>query len=246
MSLPGVAGMAGFSGQAASPAIEYVGGVAANWANTTSPNLDLTALTGGSGAAAAAGDLVLVFFVISDVTTGTPANPSIVSSGYTAINAILSQSDTNRSKLGSWYKFMGGTPDTIVDLGDMTGDQSAVAIARVYRYVNTTTPFDGVAVATAGGTNSGQPNPASCTPATQGAALLIAAGASANNNLTSAEVVGELDAYQGATAGHSGSGLLTGHALNCTAGVPIDPTTSGGSSNGNDCWNALTFVLRPA
>lgn len=227
--------------------IQYVGGLAQAWANATSPDLDIASgLTGGIGGGLQENDLVLVFFMISDVTTGTPADPTITTSGYTALSAVLSQSDTNRSKLRGWYKFMGASPDSIVDIGNMTGDQSAAASARVYRGVDLTTPLD-VAVATAGGTNSGQPNPPNCGPSvTPGCAGIMCAAASADNNMTSAEVIAEIDAYQAASGSHAGSGILTGHLLGMGLGDSLNPTTSGGSSNGNDCWNAYTLLLRPA
>lgn len=226
--------------------IQYVGGFSQAWENTTSPNLDLSSIAGGIGGPILQDDLVLVWFSISDVQTGTPADPTIVTSGYTALHAVLSQADSNRNKLRGWRKFMGASPDTTIDLGDMTGDQSAAATVRVYRRVNLTNPLD-IAVATTGGIDSGQPDPPNVGPSvTPGCAGVMCCSVSFDNNLTSAEVVSETDAYATPSGGHAGTGILSGHLLNMALGASLDPTTSGGSSNTANCWNAATLLLRPA
>lgn len=226
--------------------IQYVGGLAVAWENTTSPNLDLSTIAGGIGGPILLNDIVLVWLSISDVQTGTPADPTIVSAGYTALHGVLTQSDSNRNKLRGWRKFMGTTPDTTIDLGDMTGDQSAAASARVYRGVDLLNPLD-VAVATAGGIDSGQPDPPNVGPSvTRGCAGVMCASVTFDNNLTSPEVIAEVDAYATPSAGHAGTGILTGHLLGMAQGASLNPTTTGGSGTTSNCWNASTLLLRPA
>lgn len=222
--------------------ISYVGGVTAAFENTTTPNLDLTALTGGSGSAAQENDWVFAYMTICD-SVADATDPTISSGGYTALHAVLHGNDLYSTKLRGWRKLMGASPDTIVDFGNMSGDQSGVVQARVYRNVDPTTPLD-VAVQTATGVATGQPNPPAVTPVTTGAWVVMAAAAAFDNNLTSAEVIRELDAYAGATGGHSGAGLLMGDVA-WTSGA-VNPTTSGGSADGNGSWAAATFALRPA
>lgn len=232
-----------FGHSSALGSIDYIGGVVDTWANTTSPNLDLTALTGGSGGALQENDLVVVFFGFTESTPADPEVPTLT--GYTAAHAALSATNTAKSSLRTFYKFMGATPDTVVNLtADMATDQSGAAQARVYRGVNTTTPMD-VAATTATGDTNGLMNPPAITPSTVGAAVVTGGIVTSNSNLTSAQVVGELDDYGSSGGSHPEIGVWCGHLLNWTSGA-VNPSTTGGNSSASFSWCAATLALRPA
>lgn len=156
--------------------IQYVGGTTAQitGSTATTTNVSLTGLTGGLASAAAAGDLVVVYYGVGS----TVARTLTITTGYTSV-ASLTISDTYDANLVVAYKFMGATPDTTVTVSatGATADSGAVAL-QVWRYVDSVFPIDATST-TATSTNTVLVNPPAITPATAGA-LIIAGGAGAH------------------------------------------------------------------
>lgn len=245
--LPGMM-QAGFFGSAAAGGgslFTLVGqkkAIVTNDAAATS--LSLTDLTGGIAAAPAAGDLVLVGQsnpggVDRDLTVTDGTNP------YTEIADIWANS-THDTNLSLHYKVMTGTPDTAVTV-DRTffSGASNVVIIQVYRGQNAT--VQDVAATTANGTNTTNPNPASITPSTAGALIVVFAGGSCGTVqgggvLSSSDMTGMLSEF----ASDSTYNTMAGMAVHDWTGGAFDPAAwTGGVSNSNNTWAAITAAIRP-
>lgn len=228
----------------ATAGIQYVGGTTAQitGSTATTTNVSLTGLTGGLASAAAAGDVVVVFYGVGS----TVARTLTITTGYTQL-ASLTIADTYDANLVVAYKRMGGTPDTTVTVSatGATADSGAVAL-QVWRYVDQYAPID-VAVATATSTNSVLADPPVITPATAGA-MIIAGGAGAHNagvatysssDLRNFITVGGINNTNDVTVGMGSRAGGSGSAFN-----PAAFTFSAGNS-GQYSWCAVTLVLCP-
>lgn len=161
------------SGKAGSkPGIVFLGRKSGSQLGATSnPGIqfDLTTLTSGDLGANPTlleNDFVIVTYALAEVTGGT-ADLSMNTSGY-AQRVEGTANDTNQSRIGTFYKFMGASPDSSADTvcsGDLT--KPIAGLASVWRFVDLSTPFD---VADAGNsqTNTILCDPPSITPTTKG------------------------------------------------------------------------------
>jgi len=141
-------------------AIGFRGGVEGSAINGGNITLDLTALTGGSGTAALAGDVVHV--LASNSGGGTIA---ISTAGYTL---LLDQVASDYGR-----KVMGSTPDTSVNItGSGNANHSVVAIALVFSGVDNTKPEDATTTTATG--SSTNPDPPSITTTTTDAWVVAA------------------------------------------------------------------------
>jgi hypothetical protein len=159
--------------------ITYVGGKTFNRAGSTSTtNLSLTDLTGGTSSAPAAGDIVFIA-----VATGSSTLRSQAVSGYTQI-ASLRGDDNIDTNLWVGYKLMTSTPDTTVTIPSTGSVDDAQTVAiQVWRNVHPDI-FD---VTSTSNTlnNTVLVDPPAITTQTRNAVLLvIGAGAHANGTQT--------------------------------------------------------------
>lgn len=217
------------------------------WQNTTSPTIDFTTeLTFATGITAIrGGDLAIVNVCFTDVAS-TPDNPSLINVGsWTALHSILFQSDINRSKLGTWMRFMPASPDADVQATNYTGDRSGAMSVIFFRGIDQGSPLD-VPVQTAGGTNVGRWNAPAITPVTPGAIIVVSGGSSGSSGaVTSPDMTVQTSGQGGSTAGHCG--VTTAMLYKNWGSGAFDPAAvTGITLNGNDSWNAATIALRPA
>lgn len=223
-------------------ALSFVGGKVAIFAGTTSTtNIVLTDLTGGSGSAPAAGDIVIVAYAV-----GAQADRSIgvTTADYTEEQELYANGTTYDSNLSVSWKKMGGTPDTSVDLSGTGSSFNAGAVAiHVWRGQDATTPFD-VAETTATGTGTGRPNPAAITPTTAGAVIIVAGAAAATTG--AAFTASELSNFFTDTSPDGEDAMVGLGSYAWTSGA-FDPAAwTGGTTNAADSWTAVTLALRPA
>lgn len=226
-------------------AIGFRGAVTAQ-GTTANLTLNLTALTGGSGSAALADDVVLVW---GGRAASVNDDVSMSTAGYTEL-ADLYANDTADINAGLFRKVMGGTPDTSAVIAvNGTSVNGAFALAMVFSGVDITTPED-VAATTNTGINGNLADPPSNTPSTAGAwPVTFYAGATDGTAPTGPTAPGDITNFVSITAtggstrrGQGGSGTKT----DWTSGA-FDPSAWSGTTNAaNDSWAAAHAVLRPA
>jgi hypothetical protein len=228
-------------------AIEFVGGNTAGKAGAASGNTTIalnSGLTGGIAAAASSGDLVIACFATGAIADRTLAITD-GTTGYTLINSELYSNDTFDTNLRVAYKFI--TSDTATTFGP-TGDaaDSGAMAVYVFRGVNTSTPLD-VAAVPATGIDTSRANPASITPTTTGAYVVIV-GAAAHNGGVDTFTSSDLTDFQtvGGTNDTNDVTLGVGHFA-WTSG-PFDAAAFGHSQvdNAGFSWAAMSVALRPA
>ena len=222
--------------------LQFVGGYAQGFAGTTSDvTITLASLTGGLASAAAAGDLVIVYYLVSG-----SVDRNLVVSGYTEVVELYVNNlyDTN---LAVAYKFMGGTPDAsfVLTGGSFDTGAAGAAAVQVWRGVNTTTPLD-VTQTTATGTASVLCNPPAITPTTNGA-IIVSGGAGVHNSVSvgtfsSADLTNFISAE-----GKDGSDATIGLGYKVWTSGSFDPAafTFSTADSGSASWAAVTLALRP-
>lgn len=239
--------------------VEFIGWAEGWNATLTDQNPDLTSLTTdsyGIGGSLQENDLVIT--VHSAAGSGGTSNFSPSWSGYTQIADVYSN-DTLDTNLAAAYKFMGGTPDTVVDVtsngfyGNVATSLTDHVIALCFRGVDTTTPLD-VTVTTNTATNTGDIDAPAITPVTSGSIVVSLVGGCGASGFTSTiGLPGGVDYEQGISAYGTTSSYLgaVGWAMvdNWASGaVDIGTFTNVGnyfSSNGKSAA-AITIALRPA
>ena len=172
-------------------------------------------------------------------------NLSISTAGYTEL-ADLYSSDISEANLGVYWKRVTNPPDTTVvcTTSSDTG-YGLVAVASVFRGVDTATAID-VSSTTATGVDSGLPNAPSITPTTGGALVVVCGGGSLQETGLEAPV-----GYEN----HNISEANGSTYLGCTAVMASKYWTSGAEDpavwtstydSTNTAWCAVTLALRPA
>ncbi len=236
--------------EAAAGGISFVGGTTAAVIDSGTATVTLNSgLTGGSGSAALEDDYVVLFGAAA-FSQITPKN--ITNNGsWGSISAQIEANDSHDSTSEVFGKVMGATPDTSVGIDtDANSQSSVVAIALVFRGVDTTTPMD-VSSTRDEGTNAAAPDHASITPITSGAWVVMcgAVGHDSGSQTFSwagADGIfsdGENDTDDCAAYAAYYDGWSSGaFDPNATLG---NPTFSGTSDTG-DSWLAHTLALRPA
>lgn len=201
-----------------------------------------------SGISMAENDLVIVAYSEGDAAD-TDYDMATVTAGYTQVADLFSNdgADTN---LGVFYKFMGGTPDSSVEVDGHGGTNTAVAaVVMVFRGVDTTTPMD-VAATTATGGDTFNANPPSINHNNPSGLWVVIAGASAHS-------LGGATTYTFPTnyttnaidrASDDGRDTTVGMGYRTDPGDPEDPgvMTHSGVDSANFSWAATTMALRPA
>lgn len=168
MALPAALALA-FAPASAPAGISYVGGQTSGRAGAAS-TLDVSfSLSGGSGSAPAAGDLVVVACAAG--TTGD-ANPAMAISGYTPLGQVFVNS-TAELAINVSYKRMTSTPDTqfTVPSTGATGRGQAWTV-QVFRGVDPAADLTTL-FATSSSTTAAMPNPPSMTPTVAGSWVVI-------------------------------------------------------------------------
>src|SRR3990167_2175417 len=146
-------------------AISYVGGKGAGTAGQGGGSIDLTTgLTGGSGGAPLADDLVVV-----TVSVGTAARAPTIAiatpTGYTALTAQRTTATTYDTNVQTCYKKMGGTPDTAVTIPASGNNADGISYTiQVFRGVDTATPMDATATYLTGRGGNKKTEPPNQTP----------------------------------------------------------------------------------
>lgn len=226
-------------------AISYVGGKGAGTAGQGGGSISLTTgLTGGSGGAPIAGDLVVVTVSIGTAARA-PTTAISTPSGYTPLTAQRTTATTYDTNIQTCYKIMTSTPDTAVTIPASGNNADGISYTiQVFRGVDPTTPMDVTATyATGSGTNS-NPNPAAITPTTAGAWIVCCGGgAAAAGAVYTAGYLTNFLTYNGPDTndGAVGSGYYTAWASGA-----YDPAAfGGGSANAANSWGATTIALRP-
>jgi len=117
-------------------------------------------------------DLVIVVY---GVTNPSDSAMGVNTSGYTEIVNVYADDDHD-TNLAVSYKFMGSTPDTVVNVnGSSSSNRGSSGLVMCFRAVDMFTPID-VTTTTVTSANANVPNPPSITPVTDGA-LIMAIGA---------------------------------------------------------------------
>ena len=228
--------------------LEYVGSNSGSVSNSGSPaaiSVSLTALTGGSGAAALEGDIVIA--IVGDCSS-TNVNTGVATAGYTEL-CNLYVSDSFDSNLIVEWKIMGATPDTTVltDVGGTT-DFASTCVVHVWRNVDQTTPIDATTTTATGG-NTGDVNPPSITPVTTNA-VVIACGTSGNSggaSITYSSIPGLSNTAQLQGEGPTIRDCLVGVGSVAWTSGAVDPSAWTITSDSTS-WSyaAASIALRPA
>jgi hypothetical protein len=222
-------------------ALSYVGGFATSTSSDSTPTISLTSLTGGSGSAPIAGDLVIVGCAIQDTTD---RNLTISTSDYTEIADLYANGTATDSQLIVGYKKMSGTPDTDVTLSVTA--TSSVTVISVWRGADQTTPID-VATTTATGTGTGRPDAPSITPTTAGAVVVVighGTDPSAPGVTALSQSGSELSNFIHSEVAGVGS-IATG-SFNWTSGAFNPVAWTGGTTSADASWTAASVAIRPA
>ncbi|MCA3574828.1 MAG: hypothetical protein IOC86_13015 [Aestuariivirga sp.] len=219
--------------------IEFVGSATATATANAGTSIDLTALTGGIGSAAAAGDIVLLL----RTATGTMSSLDLSVSGYERVTdlapAVLFDDTVNHEV---FWKLMPGTPDTSITLPLASSSVEQSAIAMVFRGVDPTTPFDATRV-TASSTTTATPNPAQITTVTNNAVVVVMASSNSED-----AVVTSPSGYSTAIVASIGDS----QSYACYKAIPSagaeNPAafTNVANPSGQDIYGCTTLALRPA
>ena len=227
-------------------AISYRGGKSAGTPGQGGGSIAIdSGLTGGSGAAALAGDLVVVTVCVGSAAR-TPTIAISTPTGYTPLTVqrtSLTSFDTN---VQTCYKIMGGTPDTTVTIPPSGNNADGIAYAiQVFESVDATTPMDVAATYATGTGVNNRPDPAAIEPVTAGAWIVCCGGgaASAGGTLTASQLTDVMSANGSDT--NDGT-VCVGYYTAWTSGS-FDPNVFGGGSvSANNSWGCSTLALRPA
>lgn len=195
-------------------------------------------------------DLVIVAYSIGD--DDTDHDMFVITADYNEA-ADLFSNDTDDANLGVYWKVMGSTPDTEVQVeGRGQTDSSVAAVCMVFRGVDTVTPMD-VAVEPATGLNTMHPNPPSIDHNNPSGVWTVIAGS--NSHLQSlGSTANPFTFPTGYTTnavqipGNDTTDTTVGMGYNSSPSDPEDPGTmthSGTDSTGL-AWAAVTMALRPA
>jgi hypothetical protein len=232
-----------------------VGSKSGNYSSTATQNVTLTDL-----GTLLQNDIVLI--AVSHAGTATRTLAQITPTGYTNINAaVLTSSDTNIISGSGFYKFMGATPDNSVTLPACAASTNSIAYSiEVWRGVDATTPFAGVAPTTATAINSGLANPPSVsTAATTKGQVVFGMGGGTGDSTQASAVFTNTGAtpYDTSPAGpghftSSANTTATNRAVSfmgakrgLAPSTAFDAAITGNNSGNRNAWWAIAFVLKP-
>jgi len=236
----------GFTTEAAGGAVDYIGAVTYSSPGGTgaADTRSLTSLTGGSGSAPSAGDIVLVAVSIGTDDITTYSGPA----GYTALLGASGTLADGTVDCIAWlgYKVMGETPDTTVDVPASGHLQAAKT-----EYI---TVWSGVDVAamvaslqTSNTPGTALPDPPAVTPTVAGSYVqsigftghdATNAGSLSSSDLTDFQTIGQTDSEKSA---------IGGGYIEWTSGE-VNPAQLGFGATDSSSWSsfAATLVMEPA
>jgi YD repeat-containing protein len=196
------------------------------------------------------GDLVVVSLCRRATSSTSPVigSPTGYSPVYSNVYANGSTDDTN---LISYYKFMGATPDTSVTITTTGVSNTQAYVVEVYRGVDQTTPFDGVAPASATALGIASPDAPAITPSSPGAWVVAvggAVGATGGTTTTALTNPSNMSTATNQFATGTNDRAEVGMTLKTDwASGAFDPGGFGGGSTGSQgSVAAASFVLKPA
>lgn len=246
MSLFGDMALVGLGGGSSSNPIQYVGGKVVAQAGSVG-SVDITidsGLTGGVASAAAAGDFVLIMHGQANGSTITFTDGT---TAYTYIAATAQIADTPAAKAlyyRAGWKFMGGTPDTIIRLASTGNVQhTRLSAVAVFRNVDPVTPIDVAQVsATSAATLNADPGSISAAAT----ACVVAFGAAVSDAAIGSNYSSsDLTDFQTAGFGSAINGVVGfGHKL--LAGTFDAAQFTGPGAGTNPATAALSIALRAA
>ena len=221
--------------------VAYVGGTTAVSAGAATYDVDLTALTGGSGSAPQPGDLVIV--ASGFVSQGSPpGDPSVASAGYTEAYRGFSDS-TRDSNLSVCYKRLTTAETSVTVRGNADAIMASCAVVHVWRGIDATSPLDVPAVGATGTGDRNADSPA-IQPVTSGAIVLSVGGATSGNPTSYSPPT---DYENVLTAIHDPDrAYQLGIASKAWSGTGAeDPPAWTGGAAAAESWVAVTLALRP-
>ena len=218
----------------------YVGGATAT-GTSSNYTVDLTALTGGIGSSAQAGDLVVV---VTAFQMGSDADPGVTTAGYTELVDLYANGvrDTNMSVA---IKLLTSAEASVTCRGSGGSSRGAASAVHVWRGANETNPID-VATVTAVNTSSRVIDSPEVTPLTAGAVIISAGAASA------ADIANLPDAPAGygnvvrAVSDPSQAVVAAIASMAWSGSGPHDPPPWSIDTVSGDTSASATLVLRPA
>jgi len=225
--------------------IQYVGGNSGNSINGGSVTVSLTALTGGLSSSAQAGDLVIAAYCEASLSDTTMVIRDPSSANYTLIfNEFYANGTTSDTNLRVAYKRLTAADASVTFVGSASTNNSLAGVVHVYRGVHATTPLD-VTATGATGTGTGRPNPASITPVTPGAKIIIV-GASATQGTAAAYTAAYLSNLVQAQGSDTFDAMIGMGRVDWTSGAYDGAQFTGGTTATGDSWASMSIALRPA
>lgn len=182
-------------------------------------------------------DIVLIGGAEDTQTAPTAPNTA----GYTEL--FQPSVSSNAPCCGLWWKRMGSTPDTVVNVDEFSAGTSATAfVIMCFRGVDTTTAVDATTTNANGAT--GDPDAPSITTVTNGA-VVVAFGFIDDDEITSCSLSGYSNVnFQAANDGvGTRASAMAGWIEKATAGAEDPPAFV---TDGDDQWHAASVALRPA
>jgi hypothetical protein len=152
--------------------------------------------------------------------------------------AELFNPSSNAPACGVWWKRMGATPDTVVNVDEWSSGHTAFVV-MCFRGVDTTTAIDATTTNASGAT--GDPDAPSITTVTNGAAV-VAWGFLDDDGITTCTLSTYDDVTFLATAASPLSSTMAAWLEIATAGAE-NPAAF--VTDGDDEWHAATVALRP-
>lgn len=243
--------LAGFGGRASATVaasgiqvVGYAAGKSQNGANVTVP---LNSLVGGIGTQALEDDYVLVFAVNGG--SGLFGTLSALTSGFEPLNAQVGVADSVITTARPFAKRMTSSPDTSVEVqfqGAAT-TSSCVVIVIVLRGVDESTPMD-VALQPVEQQNTALLDPASITPSTAGALVVIMGGAGHSRGTENDFTYGSYDGLLSESESDNDDvTAIIAHWAGWESGAHNPPAVSWAASDSTGFSAAgFTLAIRPA
>jgi hypothetical protein len=230
-------------------AIQYVGGRGAGRAGSTSTvNVAINSgLTGGIGAAAIAGDLVVVTVAVATQARNPSCAVTLPGTGWVNKTQQHTTSTTYDISVCTSYKIMPATPDTVVTIpstGNIADGQGYRIM--VFRGVDPANVESVTATYAASQGVNNRPDGAAITPGHAGAWIVVGGGGAAGTGttlFTSGDLSGFVS-YNGADTNDGTVGM--GYYSGWSSGSWNPAVWGGGSVNAANSWGATTLALRPA
>jgi hypothetical protein len=214
---------------------------------------EATAANGGDpaitlGATPATDDLILCVGVIGD-SNSLDYVMSMTTAGYTLVPSteLFVDSGAQDLNIAVFYKFANGTENTLTFNGQGASNAACVAVAMVFRGVDTSTPFD-VTSTTATNVGGFNGNPPSIDWTTAGTAVVCCAGAASTVGASTYTAPTNYTTNARDASVNDANDSSVGMGYNLSPSDPEDPGawTHGGTDNAAFASAGITIALRPS